>query len=215
MWYYLCDMKKITQKQSETLIKIRDYIAHNQKAPTLKELSKLLDLKGTTSAQRHVEALKRKGYLIGERNYSRGLSITTQALNQIKIPLIGNIACGQPLFAHQNIEAYIPYNGSNLHGKSEDYFFLRAIGDSMNNADIKGKTIDDGDFVLIKKQSTAEIGQRVVALIGEEATIKKLKKQKNYFVLEPESKNTNNKPIYVFENLQIQGIVQDVIKERD
>jgi len=205
-------MKNLTQKQSETLLKIRDFITSHQHAPTLKELSKLLELKSTSSAQRHVEALKKKGYLIGARNYSRGLSIATSALSQFKIPLVGNIACGQPLLAQEHIEAYIPYSGKGLHGKSEGYFFLRAIGDSMNNADINGKNINDGDFVLIKQQNTAEIGQRIVALIGNEATIKRFKKGNGHYILEPESKNPNNKPIYIFEDILIQGVVQDVIK---
>ncbi|MDP2763134.1 MAG: S24 family peptidase, partial [Enterobacteriaceae bacterium] len=120
------------------------------------------------------------------------------------IPLVGAIICGQPILAVENIEAYIPYE---VKGNPREYFFLRAIGDSMNKAGI-----DDGDMVLIKKQQTADPGDKVVALIGNEATIKIFKMDKNKAILEPRSSNPVHKPIYVFEDLQIQGKVVGKIK---
>ncbi|PIZ46781.1 hypothetical protein COY32_02805 [candidate division WWE3 bacterium CG_4_10_14_0_2_um_filter_41_14] len=92
-------------------------------------------------------------------------------------------------------------------------FFLRAVGDSMNIATIDGKVIDDGDFILVKKQSTANKGNRVVALIGDEATIKRYEPNGNSVVLEPESSNEANKPIILFDDFVIQGIVVNVIKK--
>ena len=92
-------------------------------------------------------------------------------------------------------------------------FFLRAVGDSMNTASIDSKVIDDGDFVLVKKQNTANKGNRVVALIGDEATIKRYEPKGNSVVLEPESNNRANKPIILFEDFAIQGIVVNVIKK--
>ena len=83
----------------------------------------------------------------------------------------------------------------------------------MNNARVSGKTIDDGDFVLIKKQQTADPGSRVVALIGDEATIKKIIPEDGYVRLQPESTNPKNKPILLFEDFSIQGVVEDVIKK--
>ncbi|EKE13622.1 MAG: LexA repressor [uncultured bacterium] len=199
--------KTLTGKQHNTLEEIKTYIKNNDKSPTLNELKEILKLKTISSVQRHLGALKTKGYLIVAKNISRGLRPNSSVNPTINLPLVGTVACGTPILAEENIEAYIPYDANKLKGNSSDYFFLRAKGDSMNKAGI-----DDKDFVLIKKQNTAEVGQRIVALIGEEATIKKFNKASNHYILEPESTNLENKPIYVFENLLIQGIVKDVIK---
>jgi len=199
--------KTLTDKQRKTLEEIKLYIQKYNHSPTLNELKEILHLNAISSVQRHLGALKKKGYLIIEKHISRGLRPNSSTSQTINIPLIGIVACGTPILAEENIEAYIPYDAGKLKSNPSDYFFLRAQGDSMNKAGI-----DDKDFVLIKKQSTAEIGQRIVALIGNEATIKKLKKGPGHYILEPESTNPLNKPIYVFENFLIQGIVQDVIK---
>ena len=129
------------------------------------------------------------------------------ASRTIQIPLVGQCACGTPILAQENIEAYIAYDAAKLKGHYHDYFFLRAVGDSMNRANI-----DHGDYVLVRKTDRAEFGQRVVALIGDDATIKKLIKKDDHFVLQPESTNAANKPIYVLDDLMIQGVVVDVIK---
>jgi len=176
-------------------------------APTLAQVKNALKYPTVSSVQRHTDALKRKGYL----TTGRGLSLANFS-EKVSIPLAGNIAAGTPFLAIENIEAYIPYDAEKLHGQAEDYFFLQIVGDSMNKAIIKGKTIDDGDFVLIHKQSTANIGQRVVALVGDEATVKKLGKGNGCIELQPESTNPKNKPIYVFEELIIQGVVYDILK---
>ena len=102
--------------------------------------------------------------------------------------------------------AYIPYH---IKGNSKEYFFLRTIGDSMDRAGI-----NDGDFVLVKKQQYAELGDKIVALIGDEATVKIFKKGDNCIILEPKSTNPDHKPLYIFEDLQIQGKVIDIIKPK-
>lgn len=84
----------------------------------------------------------------------------------------------------------------------------------MNRANVNGKNIDDGDFVLIKSQTTADPNQKVLALIGDNATLKRFKYENGAAVLYPESANPANKPIYVFEDLSIQGVICDVIKKR-
>ncbi len=207
--------KNLTQKQKIVYSTIHDYEIKHRKSPTFKELLALLNgrlkLKGISSVQRHIDALKKKGYLITEKYASRGTKTKIQFSNMVNIPLVGNVACGIPILAEENITAYILYARDQIE-KPEDYFFLQAHGDSMNKADIFGKSIDDGDFVLIKKQATANFGDCVVALLEDEATIKKLKKGPGHYILEPESTNPENKPIYIFEDILIQGIVQDVVK---
>lgn len=198
----------LTLKQKTVLSTINDLTHKKGSPPKLEELRAALNYAQISSVQRHTDALKQKGYI----DKSRGLSIAVSS-EKIQIPLVGNVACGIPLLAIENIEAYIPYDASKIHGGVQDYFFLRAVGDSMNKSNIAGKTIDDGDYVLIKKQSSADFGSRVVVLIGEEATIKKLSKGDEGYRLEPESTNPANKPIYLFEDFSIQGVVSDVIKK--
>ena len=204
--------KSVTAKQKLVLATIQDLRAKLGKAPTLEEIREALNYSGISSVQRHVDALKKKGYISNERYKARTLEVSLLE-QMVSIPLVGNVPCGVPFLAVENIEAYIPYSKSLLHDQTDDYFFLRAIGDSMNNARVLGKTIDNGDFVLIKKQSVVDFESRVVALIGDEATIKKMVKGDGCIRLEPESTNPNNKPIYLFDDFSVQGIVTDVIKK--
>jgi repressor LexA len=200
--------KPLTSKQKITLSVIKDLTQKKGIPPRLEDLRVALDLSSISSVQRHTDALKEKGYL----DNTRGLSIPDSS-EKVQIPLVGNVACGVPLLASENIEAYIPYDASKIHGTSQDYFFLRAVGDSMNKTDILGKTIDDGDYVLIKKQPSANPGSRIVALIGDEATIKKMVPGEGCVRLEPESTNPDNKPFLLFDPFFVQGVVADVIKK--
>jgi repressor LexA len=196
----------LTAAQKLVLATIKELTRRNGKSPTLEELRAHLNYSSTSSVQRHLIALKSKGYIQNKKHHARSLEVPVTH-EVVEIPLVGNVACGQPLLAVENIEAYIPYEREKLLGSPSDFFFLRAVGDSMNKAGI-----DDGDFVLIKKQASADFGKKVVALIGDEATIKTLKKGDGFVVLEPESTNPQNKPIYLFDDFIIQGIVKDVIK---
>lgn len=200
--------KSLTSKQKIVLSTITDLTNKKGVPPTLEDLRSRLKLAKLSSVQRHTDALKNKGYL----KKARGISLP-DLRSKIQIPLVGNVACGTPLLATENIEAYVPYDASKISGSATDYFFLRAVGDSMNNTNISGKTIDDGDYILVKKQQTADLGNRVVALIGNEATIKKFIPEDGHVRLEPESTNLENKPFILFDDLSIQGIVKDVIKK--
>lgn len=196
----------LTAKQKIILATISDLRAKIGESPTLREIKDALGYAGISSVQRHIDALKKKGYLQNEFYQARSLEVNLPE-KTVNIPLIGNIAAGTPILAQENIEAYIPYDGSKI-GNPQGYFFLRAIGDSMNKAGI-----DDGDFVLVRSQQTANVGEKVVALIGDEATIKKLQKGAGYYVLQPESTNPGNKPIYMFDDFSIQGIICDIVKK--
>lgn len=200
--------KNLTSKQKQVLATIIDLTQKIGHEPTLEQVRSALDYNSTSSVQRHTDSLKELGYL----TKSRGLSLPDND-QTVQIPLVGNVACGVPLLAIENIDAYISYDSSKLRGKSDDYFFLKAVGDSMDATSVNGKTIDDGDYVLVKKQDYPDFGKRIVALIGENATIKKLKQGDGHIILEPESNNPANKPIYVFEEISVQGVAEDVIKK--
>jgi repressor LexA len=191
---------KITKKQQEVLSAIQELVSKTGTSPTLRDVKDFLGYKNTSSVQRHTESLKKNEYLEDSRNLK-----IKKVLNRLSnIPVVGSVSCGTPLLAEQNIEAFIPYK---VTGNPGDYFFLRAMGDSMNKSGI-----DDGDLVLIQKQETASNGDKVVALIGDEATIKIYKEDRDKIILNPNSHNSIHKPIYLFENIQIQGKVMDVIK---
>lgn len=200
--------KNLTTKQKQVLVTIIDLTQKLGQEPTFDQVRSVLNYTSTSSVQRHTDSLKELGYL----SKSRGLSLPDDD-RTMQIPLVGSVACGAPLLAIENIEAYIPYDTRDLRGNSDDYFFLRAVGDSMNATSINGKTIDDGDYVLVKKQDCPDFGKRIVALIGENATIKRLKRGDGHIILEPESNNPANKPIYVFEEISVQGVAEDVIKK--
>lgn len=195
---------KLTNRQKEVLLAINELTAKNGYSPALREIKEYLNYNSISAVQRHTDALKNKGFLSSDKYQQRNLKVKKIFQKMYSIPLVGMVACGKPMLAVENIEAYIPYE---VKGDPREYFFLRAIGDSMNKAGI-----DDGDLVLIKKQPDAEVGDKVVALIGDEATIKILKKGDNCFILEPKSTNPIHKPLYIFENLQIQGKVVNKIK---
>jgi repressor LexA len=205
----------LTKKQQIVLSTIRDLAQKLGKSPTYEEIRQALGYSGISSVQLHIDALKKKGVLKTDKYQKRSFEIMLPTEATVNIPLVGNISCGTPLLAEQNIVAYIPYKREELQADPVNYFFLRAVGDSMDMANIKNKAIDDGDIVLVKRQPTADIGQRIVALIGDEATIKKLARGDGYMVLAPESTNPQNKPIYLFEDFAIQGIVCDVLKKGD
>lgn len=201
--------QRLTDKQKQVLLAIKSIQNEKGSPPTYKELVDQMDYSKASSVQRHVEALKDMGVLENKR----GIALSSVS-ETVQIPLVGNVPCGQPLLAIENVEAYVAYPKSKISGSSEDYFFLRGNGDSMNDSDIHGKSIDDGDFILVRKQPTANPGDRVVALIGDDATVKKFVPGQNNIQLEPESTNTRNKPIIIFDDtLSIQGVVVDVIKK--
>ncbi len=194
----------LTNRQKEVLLAINELTAKNGYSPALREIQEYLKYNSISAVQRHTDALKKKGFLSSEKHQQRNLKVKKTLQKKHNIPLVGMVTCGKPMLAVENIEAYIPYE---VKGDPKEYFFLRAIGDSMNKAGI-----NDGDLVLIKKQPDADPGDKVVVLIGDEATIKTLKKGDDCVILEPKSTNPMHKPLYIFENLQIQGRVVGKIR---
>jgi repressor LexA len=198
-------MEELTPKQRQLWVTLKSAFEATGKAPTLQELCDKLNYSATSSVQVHLDGLERKGYISRGSGGFRNIQMNKSS-DQVQIPLVGTAACGLPLLAEQNIEAYVAYPAAKLTQVASDYFFLRAKGDSMDKAGIK-----DGDFVLVRKAVSAEPGERIVALLGDEATIKRLKSENGHYVLYPESTNPENKPIHVFSEFAIQGVVRDVL----
>lgn len=124
----------------------------------------------------------------------------------VDIPLVGSAPCGAPLFAEENVEAMIPVAQEKLQGGLQ-YFILRATGDSMDLAGIK-----DGDLILCKQKLTAREHDIVVALIDGEVTIKEFHREGDVIVLMPCSTNPEHQPRSLTDGVQIQGVVQEVVR---
>ena len=173
---------------------VNSYV-QNRRQPSLDDLYKIAEILGVEAKQLLVAGIRKPKTETADNT-------TTQT---VKVPLLGEVACGTPIFAEENIEAFIPVS-DKLIKSSYRYFILRASGDSMDDAGI-----NDGDLVLIRQQQIAKNGDKVVALIDDEATIKEFQNNGNMIVLKPRSKNSKHQPIVLTTDFRIQGVVETVI----
>ena len=137
----------------------------------------------------------------GDIQILNGFDDSAAHARTVDVPLVGSVSCGLPILAQENIEMTIPVSIS-LARPGHRYFLLKTKGDSMTEVNIH-----EGDFVLVKQQSTAKNGDIVVALIDDEATIKEFHSAGNMIILKPRSKNKKYRPILLKENFQVQGVV--------
>lgn len=204
--------KPLTQKEIEALRHIRNRILHNGQGPSVRELQRLLGYDYPNAAAYILRRLAERGFVRrhadGRLQMVRDLPTDNSQAQTVAIPLVGRVACGAPLLAEENVEARIAV-AMDLAQPPHRYFFLRAVGDSMNEAGI-----DDGDLVLVRQQSTAEDGDRVVALINDEATIKVFRRAGDAILLQPKSTNPSHQPIVLSSHFVIQGVVRTAIKDR-
>jgi repressor LexA len=185
-------MKDLTQKQKQILEFITNFVKEKNYPPSIREIADHFQIT-PKGAYDHLKAIEKKGFIKTEKNRSRAIELvktnTDVDLDMIKIPLVGRVAAGAPILAEENIEEYLTFPRSMIPANSErDIFALRVTGDSMIDA-----KINDGDIAIIKKTSTAENGDIVVALIDDEATLKYFFKEKDHIRLEPA--NAKYKPI--------------------
>lgn len=205
-------MEQITNLSPKELVAvryIRNWLVHRGRTPSVRELMRELQYKSPRSIQDILDQLTKKEIIKRTANGSiilRNDPETTKSHAQtVNIPLVGTVSCGSPILAEENIEGFVAVSTA-IAKKGIRYFLLHASGDSMNKAGI-----NDGDLVLVKQQSTAESGDKVVALIDDEATIKEYHHTGNVVVLQPRSTNPEHTPIILNEDFQIQGIVKHVI----
>ena len=196
-------MQTLTKKQKKVFDFINTYRAENGMSPTIEEIRKKLKLKAVSTIHEHLNTLKKKGYLSKNANSARSITPQKKIRIIIDVPIVGRIAAGQPIEAIEDFQETIPVLNPAIKN-SKDYYALRVVGDSMID-----EGIFDGDIVIIKKQSVAENGQTVVAIIDDnEATLKKLYREKNRFRLEP--RNPSMLPLFRKE-VEVRGVVVQVI----
>lgn len=202
---------ELNNKETALLEALRSHLLRYGKMPSTRVLMRDLNYKSPRSITVLLQALTDKEVVSKKADGSLilhdfELEVHDERALTTKIPLLGSVACGLPMLAEENIEAEISVSNEIIHSDSR-YFFLRASGDSMNK-----QGIDDGDLVLIKQQNTASNGDIVVALIDDNATIKKLIFNDDHIVLKPCSSNAQHQPIILTRNFRVQGVVVSVIK---
>lgn len=198
----------LSDKDKKAYLLIRNRIVHEGISPTLKEINEITGGKSPRSAVLVVNRLIDAGLV---RKFGRKLKLadlrsSSQAsVSTVRIPLVGSVACGTPILAQENVEAYIPVSTA-LAKDGSKYFLLRADGDSMNEAGIQDKNI-----LLVRQQDTANNGDKVVALIDDAATVKLFEKTDDAVILRPISSNKEHSPIILTDNCRIQGVVLAVL----
>ncbi len=196
----------LTKKQKRVLDFISSYYRKNGYAPSLEEIRKRFKLASVSTAHFHVKRLGDNGFLIKEENHPRAIP-TNKIIQTIEIPLLGTIAAGQPIEAVEFFEETITIPKNEI-STSFKHYALRVQGNSMID-----EGIFDGDVVVIREQKTADNGQTVVAIIDDnEATLKKIYREKNRFRLQPA--NQTLLPLFRKE-VEIRGIVEKIIRNLD
>lgn len=196
-------MSSLTKKQKQVFDFIKTYTSENGISPTIEEIRKGLNLKAVSTVHQHIKTLEEKKFLSRDNDSSRNLTLKKNIVSVVDIPILGRIAAGQPIEAIEDFQDTVSIVDNKIKS-SEGYYALKVVGDSM-----VAEGIFDGDIVIIKKQSVAENGQTVVAIIDEgEATLKKLYREKTQFRLEP--RNPHMKPLFRTD-VEIRGVVVKVI----
>lgn len=198
----------LTDRELQTMKILRSWLMNKAIMPSVRELMSELDYKSPRSVAEIIDSLVKKKFLKKKDDGSLIMIKDTDERDRastVDIPILGNVACGLPIFAEQNIEGYIPVS-TEIVKRPSKYFILKAKGDSMNLAGI-----NDGDLVLVRQQQTANDGDLVVALIDDEATIKKIQRTQEIAVLKPQSTNPLHKPIVLSRDFLIQGVIIFVI----
>ena len=198
---------KITAKQQEILDFIKEQTLQRGFPPAVRDICKAVNLKSTSSVHSHLETLEKKGYIKRDATKSRTIEILDESFRTVRtemvsIPVVGNVAAGEPILAEQNIDSYFPVPADYVpQGES---FILKVKGDSMINAGIFS-----GDSVFVHRTDTADNGDMVVALVDDSATVKTFYKENGHFRLQPE--NDTMDPIIV-DDCNILGRVYGVFR---
>ena len=199
--------KVISRRQEQILDYIKAETETQGYPPSVREIGRAVGLKSTSTVHGHLAQLERKGYIRRDSSKPRAIEVLPAAgilprSASVTVPLVGRVTAGLPVLAVENIEDYFPLPKD--FGDQGSLFMLRVTGDSMIEAGIL-----DGDYVIVRQQENAENGEIVVALLEDEATVKRFFKEKDKLRLQPE--NRFMEPIIV-EDASILGKVIGVVR---
>lgn len=198
---------KISKKQLEILEYIKSEILRIGYPPAVREICEAVNLKSTSSVHSHLETLEKNGYIRRDPTKPRAIEIIDDTFNltrreMVNVPIVGQVAAGEPILAEQNITNYFPIPIEFM--PNNETFLLTVKGESMINAGIL-----DGDMVLVESTSVASNGEMVVALVDDSATVKTFYIEEGIYRLQPE--NDTMEPIIVSE-VEILGKVIGVFR---
>ena len=214
-------MEELTDRQREILEFILKETETRGFPPTIREIGEDMDIRSTNGVNDHLKALERKGYLLRGEQQSRSLVPTKRArlvlgwgqrkgAGVVDVPLLGKVAAGAPLLATENVEDSVRIDSFLLGGSGKEVFALRVKGESMID-----DGIFDGDYLFVRKMPSAQSGDIVVALIEDEATVKRYYPEGDRIRLQPA--NERMEPIYVhksaFRSTMILGVVVGVYRQ--
>jgi repressor LexA len=196
----------LTKRQQEIFEYVKRYVGEHGYPPTVRDIGKAIGLTSSSTVHAHLANLEKLGLLRRDPTKPRAIEVLVDKAKQVVapggLPLVGQVAAGQPVLAEENIEEYVAV--PPLAGGDEGEFVLRVKGDSMKDAGIFDK-----DYVVVRPQSTATNGQIVVAMLEGEATVKRFFKEKSRVRLQPE--NDALDPIYA-RDVEILGRVVGVCR---
>ncbi|WP_053957208.1 transcriptional repressor LexA [Inediibacterium massiliense] len=199
--------QNLTKQQEKILNYIKTIVSTKGYPPSVREICAAVGLKSTSTVHSHLSNLEKNGYIRRDPTKPRTIEILEEdgihRKETVDIPIVGKVTAGEPILAVQNIEDAFPVPAEFL--DHHNYFMLTVRGTSMINAGIL-----DGDYVLVKQKSTAENGEIVVALLEDEATVKRFFKEKDCIRLQPE--NPSMSPILT-KDVTILGIVKGVFRK--
>ena len=198
----------LSNKQQKVLDFIRHYNREQGYPPSVREICVGLNLKSTSTAHGYLERLERKGFIRRDPSRPRAIELLEDRetmRDSISIPIIGQVAAGEPLFAQEHIEDYVRLPIDFFHLSEDETFVLRIHGQSMINAGIL-----DGDHIVVERTQSAHNGEIVVALVGDDATCKRYFRETDHIRLQPE--NDTMDPIIV-RDVSILGRVVGLLRK--
>ncbi|HEY1523015.1 MAG TPA: transcriptional repressor LexA [Solirubrobacteraceae bacterium] len=178
----------LTKRQQEIFDFIKRYSARYGYPPTVRDIGKAVGLASSSTVHAHLSNLERIGLLRRDPTKPRAIELLDRAASGVRnlvrpgLPLVGQVAAGQPVLAEENIEDYV--QTPSFAGGEQGGYLLRVRGDSMKNVGIL-----DGDLVVVRQQDEADDGEIVVALVGEEATVKRFYREADHVRLQPENES--------------------------
>ncbi len=194
----------LNERAKEIHAYIQRYRKERGSAPTIREIGEHFQISSTNGVRYYLNLLEKAGYIRRNRKISRGIGPALVA-KPLGIPVLGRVAAGSPILAEENLTGNLDL--ADMFGQTEELFALKVRGDSMVNAGIF-----DGDYVIVRKQETATPGDIVVALINDEATVKRFQPKRGYVELVAE--NPQYPPIVVdkTKSLRLLGTVRGVVR---
>jgi repressor LexA len=199
------DLTQLTKRQREIYNFIKEKIESRGYGPTVREIGSAFDISSPNGVMCHLKALEKKGHIIREKNAARAIQLEDHHPTGSGLPLLGHVAAGSPTQAVENCE-WLEFK--NIFS-SDNLYALKVKGQSMIDDHIQ-----DGDYVVIRKQETARNGERVVAMIEGDVTLKKFYKERSRIRLEPA--NGNYAPIYVDPvsgDVRVLGVLAGVVRK--